>query len=287
MNSTIVTHPGGAHKDEFLACSVLLAQTPGSILRREPTDEDLSDPQVLVVDVGGRLEPELGNFDHHQFPRDADPTCSLSLVLQKLGLYEDAREFCPWLETVEWFDCRGPNDTADWLGIDRDTMGKLTSPIDLTLLQSFAKRTEHHPGEPLWEIMCGIGSELVSYLTTLRSRIDRTAEVEQLWTLGDGDDAFRALFAPRTDPPIEEISGALGWRVREQGLEEEVVALVYPDGRGEGYGMRRFDDSPVLDFSRLAVQPDVHFTHNRGFIAKTSSTDPARLHELLLLAQNR
>ena len=74
MNSTIVTHPGGAHKDEFLACSVLLAQTPSSILRREPTEEDLSDPQVLVVDVGGRLEPELGNFDHHQFPRDADPT---------------------------------------------------------------------------------------------------------------------------------------------------------------------------------------------------------------------
>ena len=44
MNSTIVTHPGGAHKDEFLACSVLLAQTPSSILRREPTEEDLSDP---------------------------------------------------------------------------------------------------------------------------------------------------------------------------------------------------------------------------------------------------
>ena len=50
---------------------------------------------------------------------------------------------------------------------------------------------------------------------------------------------------------------------------------------------RRYDDSPVLDFSRLAEQPDVHFTHNRGFIAKTACTDPARLQELLLLAQNR
>ena len=110
-------------------------------------------------------------------------------------------------------------------------MGKLNSPIDVTLLQSFAKRTEHRPGEPFGEIMRGIGSELVTYLTTLRSRIDRAAEVEQLWILGDGDDVFRVLFAPRTDPPIEEVSGALGWRVRELGLEEEVVALVYPDGR--------------------------------------------------------
>ena len=66
-----------------------------------------------------------------------------------------------------------------------------------------------------------------------------------------------------------------------------MVALVYHDGRGEGYGMRRYDDSPVLDFSRLAEQPDVHFTHNHGFIAKTACTDPARLQELLLLAQNR
>ena len=51
--------------------------------------------------------------------------------------------------------------------------------------------------------------------------------------------------------------------------------------------MRRYDDSPVLDFSRLGKEPEVHFTHNRGFIAKTGCTDPARLRELLLLAQNR
>ena len=173
----------------------------------------------------------------------------------------------------------GTNDTADWLGIDRDTMGKLNSPIDVTLLQSFAKWTEHHPGEPLWEIMCGIGSELVTYLTTLRSRIDRTAEIEQVWTLGDGEDAFRVLFAPRTDPHIEEVSGALGWRVRELGLEEEVVALVYPDGRGEGYGMRRYDDSPVVDFSRLGKERRC-ISPTTGFIAKTSCTQIERLKEL-------
>ena len=72
-------------------------------------------------------------------------------------------------------------------------------------------------------------------------------------------------------PPIEDASGALAWRIKELELEEEVVATVYPDSRGEGYGMRRFDDSPVLDFSLLADEPEVHFTHARGFIMKTSA----------------
>ena len=244
MINSIVTHPGGAHKDEFLACAVLLSKDSLPIYRREPTEVDLADETIAVLDVGGEHDPERSNFDHHQFPRDMDPTCALSLVLQHLGLYEDAREFCSWLEVAERFDCQGPNDTAEWLGIDREIMGKLNSPLDVTLLQSFSKQPEHHPGEPIWEVMRMIGTELVEYLTSLRSRLD-----------------YLAL-----------------------GLEEEVLALVYPDSRGNGYGMRRFNDDQRLDFSLLEEEEDVHFAHARGFIAKTSSTEVKRLKTLLLKA---
>ena len=123
--TTILTHPGSAHKDEFLACCVLLATTPCPIVRREPTDADLADPATAVLDVGHRHEPALNNFDHHQLPDDAAPTCALSLVLQHLGLYADARAFCEWLEPAEWFDCRGPNTTAKWLGVKREVIYQL------------------------------------------------------------------------------------------------------------------------------------------------------------------
>jgi len=146
MYTKIVTHPGGAHKDEFLACALLLTQSPVLIERREPEEEDLADPAVAVVDIGQAHSPEQGNFDHHQFPRDSVPTCALSLVLQKLGLYEDAREFCDWLEVTEWFDCRGPGELGARLGIDRETMAALNSPIDITILRRFAGQTEHRPG---------------------------------------------------------------------------------------------------------------------------------------------
>ena len=285
MIKTIITHPGGAHKDDFLACSVLLSNHPVSIFRRDPTEQELEDPEVAVVDIGHQHDPELNNFDHHQLPRDHEPTCALSLVLQKFEIYEDTKEFCSWLETTEWFDCRGPHDTAEWLGVDREAMAKLNSPLDVTMFQAFAKQKEHHSGEPVWEVMKMMGTDLVSYVVNLRSRMNQVAEHEEIWELGDGDQPMKVAFVPRTDPPIEDASGGLAWRVKELGLEEDVVAMVYPDSRGEGYGMRRYNDNPVADFSKLSEEPEVHFTHNRGFIAKTSCTEISRLKEMLLLAR--
>ena len=285
MIKAIITHPGGAHKDDFLACSVLLSNHPVSIFRRDPTEQELEDPEVAVVDIGHQHAPDLNNFDHHQLPRDHEPTCALSLVLQKFEIYEDTKEFCSWLETTEWFDCRGPHDTAEWLGVDREAMAKLNSPLDVTMFQAFAKQKEHHPGEPVWEVMKMMGTDLVQYVTGLRGRINQVAKIEEFWDLGQGEDMIKVAFVPRTEPEVEEASGGLAWRIKELGLEEEVVAMVYPDSRGGGYGMRRYDDNLALDFSQLSEQPDVHFTHNRGFIAKTSTTEVSRLKELVLLAK--
>lgn len=284
MLTSIVTHPGGAHKDEFLACAVLLTQAPVAIQRREPTEADLADTSIAVLDVGGEHAPERSNFDHHQFPRDMVPTCALSLVLQHLGLYEDSREFCSWLEVAEWFDCRGPKDTAEWLGMDRETIGKLNSPLDITILRRFASQTEHKQGEPIWEIMRMIGQDLVDYVTGLRTRLDFVAQHAEVWTLGEGENTFKALFMPRTDPMPDEASAGLGGHVMALGLEEEVLTLIYPDSRGEGYGMRRFNDDQRMDFSPLENEDDVHFAHARGFIAKTSSADVERLKVLVTTA---
>ena len=281
MITSILTHPGGAHKDEFLACAVLLTQAPVAIQRREPTEADLADTSIAVLDVGGEHAAERNNFDHHQFPRDMMPTCALSLVLQHLGLYQDAREFCSWLEVAEWFDCRGPNDTAEWLGMDRETIGKLNSPLDITILRRFASQTEHKPGQPIWEIMRMIGQDLVDYVTGLRTRLDFVAQHAEVWTLGPTDGTFKVLFMPRTEPMPDEASAGLGGHVIALGLEEEVLALIYPDSRGEGYGMRRFNDDQRMDFSPLDAETDVHFAHARGFIAKTSSADVERLKALV------
>ena len=282
---TILTHPGSSHKDEFLACAVLAYTHGAPIVRREPEAGDLDDVDTIVVDVGGEHEPARGNFDHHQFPREDAPVCALSLVLQDLGLYEDAKTFCDWLEPAEWFDCRGPNDTAKFLGVPREAVGQLNSPIDMTLLRRFASCRELNPGDVIWEMMRMIGEDLVVYIKTLRERLTYVAENAEFWTVQGKDGAcFEVLYMPRTEPMPEEASAGLGRFIEESGKELSVIAMVYPDRRGQGYGLSRYNDSQAMDFSGIEKCEDVHFAHARGFVAKSSATEVDRLKELLALA---
>lgn len=284
MIQSIITHPGGAHKDDFLACCVMLHFHEVPIFRREPSAEDLSDPSVCVIDVGGEHTPELSNFDHHQFPRDYVPTCALSLILRHVDLYDDARIFCDWLETAEWFDTRGAVKTAKWLGVEREAMSKLNSPIDITCLRRFASHTELKPGEVIWEVMRMIGSDLANFVQNARQRMDYIAENHELWELGDG---LKVIFMPRTDPMPDEASGGLGKYIETVESANGCVGLVYPDRRGEGYGLSRFNDDLRLEFTNVKDCEDVHFAHNAGFIAKTSARDKARLKELLKLSWHK
>jgi len=278
---SILTHPGGAHKDDFLACCLLMAECPAPIERREPEASDMEDPHIAVVDVGGKHEPALANFDHHQFPKDHPPACSLSLVLEYLGLYQDALVFCDWLETTEWLDTRGPLETSRWLGIGRDTLAKLNSPIDVTLLRRFAAVSRLDPGQPLWEIMRWIGQDLISYLRDLRTRLDFIQNNAEFWDIDTELGPFRVLFMPRTQPLPDDPSAGLGRFIESHHEVGKIAGLVYPDRRGAGYGLSRHNDHARLDFTRIESQADVHFAHARGFVAKTSATDPARLRQLL------
>jgi hypothetical protein len=254
------------------------------VVRREPTAEDLANVSVCVVDVGHVHEPARNNFDHHHLPKDHPPTCSLSLVLQHLGLYEDARQFCPWLEPAEWFDCRGAITTGKWLGVEPETLAKLNSPIDITLLRRFALAKQVAPGDPLWEVMRMVGEDLLDYVKTLRARLDFIGRHAEVWDLELGDGQARFLFLPRTEPMAEEPSMGLDQFIESRGLADSVVGTVYPDRRSTGYGLSRFRDNSRLDFTRITHCPEVHFAHARGFVAKTSTWDVGRLKELLVLA---
>ncbi|MGB0596121.1 MAG: MYG1 family protein [Rubripirellula sp.] len=283
----IVTHPGGAHKDDFLACCLLAHLHGVPIQRREPTQEDLSNRAICVVDVGGSHDAELHNFDHHQFPRDAPPRCALSLVLLDLGLYEDALSFCAWLRPAEWLDTLGPNETAKKMGIPRSAFSDLNSPVDITLLNRFARTTDLTPDHAIYQVMCMVGEDIVNYLHALRVRLNFLKQHCQWWTIeptGTDKTPIRALFLERDEAIATDPSFGLYAFIAEEKKEEQIHALVYPDRRGDGYGLTRYEDCQRLDFSRLENETDVRFAHKRGFVAKVDSTDPARLQDLLASA---
>lgn len=277
----IVTHPGGAHKDDFLACSVMISHYNVPIYRREPTDEDLADPATCVIDVGGEHAPERSNFDHHQFPRDYVPTCALSLVLRHFGLYDDGRKFCDWLEPAEWFDTRGAVKTAKWLNVERDVMAKLNSPLDITCLRRFAKHTELRRGDVIWELMRMVGEDLVYYISSAKERLDYIGANAEVLDLGGG---LQVLYMPRIEPLPGEPSAGMGKYIELEEKASKCVAMIYPDRRGEGYALTRYNDNLRLEFTKVKDCSDVHFAHSAGFLAKTTATEKSRLIELLKMA---
>jgi len=280
----IVTHPGGAHKDDFLACSLLAHVHGAPIHRREPTERDLVDVKTCVVDVGGVHDPELNNFDHHQFPRDAPPLCALSLVLQKLGVYEDALSFCAWLRPAEWLDTLGPNETSKLMGISRSAFNDLNSPIDISLLNRFANHLELKPDNPIYQVMSMVGEDILNYIRTLRNRLNFLEQHSQWWTIETDGDPIVALFLERSSLIENNPSFGINAFIAEKNKNDAVHALVYPDRRGEGYSLTRYEDYQGLNFCQIEDQDDVRFAHKRGFVAKVEAVDPVRLEELLTAA---
>ena len=107
------------------------------------------------------------------------------------------------------------------------------------------------------------------------------AQQAQIWTVDDHE----ILFLPRTDPMPDEPSAGIDRYLATIGKDKSVAALIYPDRRGSGYGLSRHNDNPLYDFTRIDKEPDVHFAHARGFVAKTSASEISRVKELLGLAR--
>jgi hypothetical protein len=150
--------------------------------------------------------------------------------------------------------------------------------------QSSTTTSELNPGDTLYEFMRLVGEDLLDYLRVVRERIDLVKAHCERWSIPHGGDAIEVVFLPRTEPMADEPSAAVNNFIRAEGLEETIAAIVYPDRRGEGYGIGRYEDHPKLDFSRVEQETDVHFAHKSGFMCKTSATAPERLRELIAAA---
>ena len=170
------------------------------------------------------------------------------------------------------FSSRGPKKTAEWLGVPRKAISQLNSPIDMTLLRRFAQSPSHQPGETLYEFMRMVGDDLLGHLHLARERIAFAAAHVERWSIPHAAETIEALFLPST---------AMANYIRSEGLGDVIQVIAYPDRRGLGYGIGRYEDHPRFDFSRVQSEPDVHFAHKSGFMCKTTATDPDRLRALI------
>lgn len=100
----IVSHLQPRHLDDFVAICILKSKYPEAEVEfvhpQKVPEEYLQDRNIAVVDVGGRYEPENGNYDHHQ---DRNIECSLVLVAKEhIENYTDA-EFIRAIDITDRF----------------------------------------------------------------------------------------------------------------------------------------------------------------------------------------
>jgi len=268
----IITHPGSAHRDDFMSVCLVLDQLRfsmyasgahpmfPSVERKEPSVADLQDPNVWCLDVGLDHCPKLNNFDHHQFERDAAPRCALSLVLEKLGLESAARAASGgWLRFTEIIDCKGPFVACDEYGISRDTLAALESPIESQLLRLWEVNPD---SDAIKELMADLGKQWRTYWEKFENRCDLLAETSVYLDL-DGTNGVMLVAIDRTDEP----TFALEKFILASGKNPSVI--VFQDDRGVGHALYRRNDDPRIDFSKIKDDPKIIFAHVNGFIAKT------------------
>jgi hypothetical protein len=256
MPKYIITHPGQAHRDEFLSIAIAFqAIGPLQVYRREPTEEELEDPNILVLDVGGRHEPRKMNFDHHQRGRSETPECALSLFARFLGL-EEVLEFRKWYRPTILMDVLGPFATAKELGLPRFPF-ELSGPIEGQIIEEFEKAEVIEVGSLMSNLLCMIGDGMVTAAREYAAKVAVLSEMVKVVEIH----GLNAL--------VFETSDTEGTQdLRDKKYPDAAVALSWDD-RGAGWSLYRFNDHPRVDFSVLEGDPVVAFAHKGGFIAKT------------------
>ena len=263
----IITHGGKAHRDDFLAVGLacFIAGGKALVYRRSPTLAELNDPEVWVIDVGGRHEPDINNFDHHQLPRGTEE-CALSLMAKAYShegmTYHELWQHSPWYRAVVTADALGMGGLAQKLKIERIPAELTAGAIDPFILAEFAQGTATIAVNPKWVNLARdviahhvqAATKLVAKFTTL----DREIEIVHQEIAGKDR---QILVAPLLDP------WGLPSYLEQRGLDVVATITANPPDRGGGVCLQRVQDGEtLLDFRRVAEEKEIIFCHNGGFM---------------------
>ncbi len=253
----IISHPGKTHRDDFLAIG-LIQSICGKVIkveRRNPTQEELDDPDIAVVDFGGRHDPKTSCYDHHQFPRGTKE-CALTLVAQSYKVEKVLSRF-DWYFVTTILDSCGPFAVARNYGLESFPPG-LMSPIENSILRHTRKfpEVEAKISKQVMDDVLEEAWETDNNIKWLRenARLEHVREIPVIWSeIHNLNDLAKNQYR-------KEVSFQ---------TKNSVAIQVYYDNRNEGMTFFRFDDDKRIDFSKLENDPKILFAHKNGFIAKT------------------
>jgi len=258
----IITHGGVAHLDDLLSVSLACYLHPSAnVERRDPTADELNDPGVLVLDVGGAYDPPKNNFDHHQLHEGNE--CALSLYAREILLHDeltlhDGLVDFPWYAPLVEMDNRGPFAFATKRKISPNLVFELNSPIEHLLRKSFGSGT--FVSDEILNLLNFVGRGIIN---------DAKKQIEGLLNLSKRS---KIIFIGGLQGVLiagDDMTGFERWRKNFPDLAFRIAW----DDRGPGLALLRLDDHPAIDFKRVEGNEAIEFVHKNGFICKTKTRD--------------
>lgn len=250
----IITHDGLFHADEVLAIAFLrlfnIVSKGTEIVRSKRTNvdpEDLENPHVLILDVGGIYEPQKGNFDHHH-----DKELESTNVLILKHFLSDNEEMVQKL----WHSLF--NYVSE---IDRGIRSKKGESAGFSaIIKSF------YGSENGFEKALEIAERILEqYVRNAESAIESEKHWKGFKRLAGG----KIVVMKEGDPFVSD------WK--RLGEDEGVQLLILPAQSGNGAYSLISRDSEV---TKIAPHPNQTFLHNSQFMAVYSEQQFAIQHAL-------
>lgn len=249
----VITHAGAFHADEVLAIAILRHFGVVAPVDRkfQVTPEELADPEILVLDVAQKFEPELGNFDHHH-DRNLPATNILIadwLVVEgeiSSEVRANLQDFLGYVSDVDRGIIPGGGIAASFNGVIRSM-----NPADLT------------QSTPAFEDAITLAQQIFASQMAVAERAVADAHI---WA------GLERIAGGKVAIQLDTYQLA-GWK--EMAEKEGVAFLVTPNPRG---GWQIISRDSVL----FNIPADVRqsFRHNSGFLAVYGTKEEAIAHAI-------
>ncbi len=271
---TIVTHDGNFHADDVFSVAALKAILPAFTLIRSRNAEIISEADI-VIDVGGKYEPDNGRFDHHQrggagARENGIPYSSFGLIWQKYGvaICQENQEVADAVDTglvsvIDAIDCGYSEGVSQGVSLSQT-------------ISMF---------NPTWQETSDFDScfdEAVNFASRVLARFIASASGGI-----NAKDIVAAAIENADDKRVIVLEKYIPWKTTVHALSEEALYMVYPAPSGQWriqavpVAPGSFEDKKSLPnawagLSNKALQDvtgidDAMFCHNGLFIAGAES----------------
>ncbi len=258
----IITHPGIAHFDDLLSIALILALDKNiqKVERREPTEEEIEDPEIWKLDIGAGYNPKLKLYDHHQEVL-REKECTFSLLLKEWNLWEDAIEVYPELKTCLIRDISGTEGVKKFLNSSTLAISLLSSTIERVIIHRFERKNVIEKNSFDFSLLKMIGHEFfrgIKMYKKLKQSLNNKLEIDYI----DDIPLIKCLKLK----PSYLLTRLMNKKRNELSIRGGVLA--YPnDWNTNMISLRRTNDEHRIDFNSIKSYEKTHFVHKNGFFA--------------------